>query len=366
MPIPFLDLKAQYASIKPEIDTAVFGVLESCHFIGGETLKRFERNFATYSGAAHAVGTCSGTSALHLALLGAGVKRGDEVITACNTFIATTEAITHAGGRPVLVDVDEATQLIDPALVEAAITPRTTCIVPVHLYGQPADMGAIREIARRRGLKVVADAAQSHGAAIDGDRGKTLGDTTAFSFYPGKNLGAAGDAGLVATNDGDVAAYMRALGDHGSREKYHHQYEGWNYRLDALQAAILDVKLKHLDRWTDARRAHAARYDRAFAGSPVVPIHAVPGRRHVYHLYVVRVPDRDGTVAQLKEQGIGTGIHYPLPLHLQPAYAHLGLKKGAFPVAEKVVAQIVSLPMYAELADGMVDEVAAAVIASAS
>jgi dTDP-4-amino-4,6-dideoxygalactose transaminase len=365
MPIPFLDLKAQYASIKPEIDAAVMSVLESCHFIGGETLKRFERNFAAYIGSAHAVGTCSGTSALHLALLGAGVSRGDEVITACNTFIATTEAITHAGARPVLVDVDETTQLIDPARVEAAITPRTTCIVPVHLYGQPADMDAIRDIARRRGLKIVADCAQSHGADIGGDRRKTLGDTSAFSFYPGKNLGAAGDAGLVATDDPDVASYMRALGDHGSREKYHHQYEGFNYRLDAIQAAILDVKLKHLDDWTEARRAHAARYDRAFAGSPVIPIQAAPGRRHVYHLYVVRVPDRERTISHLKERGISTGIHYPLPLHLQPAYAHLGLKSGAFPVAEKVVSHIVSLPMYAEMTDAMVDEVATAVVESA-
>jgi dTDP-4-amino-4,6-dideoxygalactose transaminase len=365
MAIPFLDLKAQYASIKPEIDAAVMGVLESCHFIGGETLKRFERNFASYSGAAHAVGSCSGTSALHLALLGAGVKRGDEVITACNTFIATTEAITHAGARPVLVDVEEETQLIDPERVEAAITPKTTCIVPVHLYGQPADMDAMRDIAKRRGLKVVADAAQSHGSAINGDRKKTLGDTTAFSFYPGKNLGAAGDAGLVATDNEDTAIFMRTLGDHGSREKYHHQYEGWNYRLDAMQAAILDVKLKYLDKWTDARRAHAARYDREFAGSNVIPIKSAPGRRHVYHLYVVRVPDREKAMAHLKEKGVGVGIHYPLPLHLQPAYAHLGLKKGSFPIAEKVVSQIVSLPMYAELTDGMVDEAAAAVIEAA-
>lgn len=365
MAIPFLDLKAQYASIKPEIDAAVMGVLESCHFIGGENLKRFERNFASYMGAQHAVGTCSGTSALHLALLGAGVKRGDEVITAVNTFIATTEAITHAGARPVLVDVDEATQLIDPARVEAAITPRTTCIVPVHLYGQPADMDAIRDIAKRRGLKVVADAAQSHGSDINGDRRKTLGDTTATSFYPGKNLGAAGDAGMIMTDNEDAAVFMRTLGDHGSREKYHHQYEGWNYRLDAMQAAILDVKLKYLDKWTEARRSHAARYDRAFAGSNVVPIKAAPGRRHVYHLYVVRVPDREKAMARLKEKGIGVGIHYPIPLHLQPAYAHLGLKQGAFPVAEKVVPQIISLPMYAELTDAMIDEAAAAVIEAA-
>ncbi|HEX5132458.1 MAG TPA: DegT/DnrJ/EryC1/StrS family aminotransferase [Candidatus Krumholzibacteria bacterium] len=366
MAIPFLDLKAQYASIKPEIDAAIAGVVESCGFIGGETLHRFERNFAAYSGAKHAVGCCSGTSALHLALKGVGVERGDEVITACNTFIATTEAIAHAGGTPVLVDVDEATQLIDPEKVEAAVTPRTKAIVPVHLYGQPADMDAIRDIARRKGLRVVADAAQSHGSDIGGDRSRTLGDTTAFSFYPGKNLGAYGDGGLVATDDADVAVYMRALGDHGSKEKYHHLYEGWNYRLDALQAAVLDVKLKYLDRWTDARGAHAARYNAAFAGTPVKPVQAAPGRRHVYHLYVVRVPDRERTLAHLKEKGVGAGIHYPIPLHLQPAYAHLGMKKGAFPVAERVVASIVSLPMYAELTGAMVDEAAAAVIESVS
>jgi len=365
MAIPFLDLKAQYASIKPEIDAAVMGVLESCGFIGGENLKRFERNFAAYMGATHCVGSCSGTSALHLALLGAGVKRGDDVITAVNTFIATTEAITHAGATPVLVDVEESTQLIDPARIEAAITPKTTCIVPVHLYGQPADMDAIRAIAKRRGLKIVADAAQSHGSAIDGDRKKTLGDTTATSFYPGKNLGAAGDAGAVLTDSEDTAVFMRTLGDHGSKEKYHHQYEGWNYRLDAMQAAILDVKLKHLDKWTAARRSHAARYDKAFKGTNVIPIQAAPGRTHVYHLYVVRVPDREKTMARLKEKGVSVGIHYPIPLHLQPAYEHLGLKKGAFPVAEKVIPQIISLPMYAELTDAMVDEAAAAVIEAA-
>jgi dTDP-4-amino-4,6-dideoxygalactose transaminase len=365
MPVPFLDLKAQYASIKPEIDAAIKDVVESCHFIGGEHVRGFERNFATYSGASYGVGSCSGTSALHLALLGAGVARGDEVITACNTFIATTEAITHAGARPVLVDVDEATQLIDPERVQAAITPRTRAIVPVHLYGQPADMAAIRDIARRHGLKVIADAAQSHGSAIDGDRRKTLGDTTAFSFYPGKNLGAYGDAGLVATDDEGAATLMRTLADHGSREKYHHIYEGWNYRLDAIQAAVLDVKLAHLDSWTERRRAHAARYDKKFAGSDVRPISATPGRTHVYHLYVVRVRDRDRVIARLKEAGIGTGIHYPLPLHLQPAYAYLGQTKGTFPVAEKVVAEIVSLPMYAEMTDAMVDEVAAATIAAA-
>lgn len=365
MPVPFLDLKAQYASIKSEIDAAIAGVVESCHFIGGETVRGFESRFAAYSGAAHGVGSSSGTSAVHLALLGAGVQRGDEVITACNTFIATTEAITHAGATPVLVDVDEDTQLIDPERVEAAITPRTRAIVPVHLYGQPADMDAIRDIARRHDLKVVADSAQAHGAAIDGDRKRILGDTTSFSFYPGKNLGAYGDAGLVATDDEEAATLIRTLGDHGSREKYHHTHEGWNYRLDAIQAAVLDVKLKHLDRWTELRRAHAARYDRAFAGTDVRPLSCATGRTHVYHLYVVRVRDRDRVIARLKESGIGAGIHYPIPLHRQPAYAHLNLGPGSFPVAEKVVAEIVSLPMYAELTDAMVDEVAAATIDAA-
>jgi dTDP-4-amino-4,6-dideoxygalactose transaminase len=365
MGVPFLDLKAQYASIKSDIDAAIAGVVESCGFIGGETVRRFERNFASYSGAAHAVGSCSGTSALHLALLGVGVQRGDEVITACNTFIATTEAIMHAGAKPVLVDVDEDTQLIDPARVESAITPRTRAIIPVHLYGQPADMDAMRTIASQFNLKLVADAAQSHGSAIANDRKKTLGHTTAFSFYPGKNLGAYGDAGLVATDDEGVATHMRALGDHGSKEKYHHIYEGWNCRLDAIQAAVLDVKLKHLDAWTERRRAHAARYHKAFAGTAVQPIVAAPGRTHVYHLYVVRVPDRDLVISRLKERGIATGIHYPLPLHLQPAYAHLGHQVGSFPIAEKVVARIVSLPMYAEMTDAMVDEVAEATIKAA-
>lgn len=365
MPIPLVDLKAQYQSIKAEVDPAIMNIVETCAFVMGKEMYAFEEDFARFCGVKYGVAVSNGSDALHLALQACGIGPGDEVITVPNTFIATTEAITHAGARPVLVDVDETTQLIDPARVEAAITPRTTCIVPVHLYGQPADMDAIRDIARRRGLKIVADCAQSHGADIGGDRRKTLGDTSAFSFYPGKNLGAAGDAGLVATDDPDVASYMRALGDHGSREKYHHQYEGFNYRLDAIQAAILDVKLKHLDDWTEARRAHAARYDRAFAGSPVIPIQAAPGRRHVYHLYVVRVPDRERTISHLKERGISTGIHYPLPLHLQPAYAHLGLKSGAFPVAEKVVSHIVSLPMYAEMTDAMVDEVATAVVESA-
>jgi dTDP-4-amino-4,6-dideoxygalactose transaminase len=362
MRIPFLDLKAQYKAIKPEVDAAIFEVVESCQFVGGEYVRRFEGNFAEFTGARFAVGASSGTSAIHLALVGLGIGPGDEVITAANTFIATTEAITHSGARVVLVDVDEETQLIDSAAVEAAITSNTKAIIPVHLYGQPADMDAIRDIAERHSLRVIADAAQSHGADIDGDRKRILGDCTTFSFYPGKNLGAYGDAGMVVTNNEETANLMRALADHGSSKKYHHFAEGWNYRLDGIQAAVLDVKLRHIDQWTESRRSRAARYDAAFAGTSVVPICALPGRRHVYHLYVARLSDRDAAIEQLRDRGIASGIHYPVPLHLQPAYEHLGKGKGSYPIAEKVTSEIISLPMFPELTDEMVDEVAAAVI----
>jgi dTDP-4-amino-4,6-dideoxygalactose transaminase len=362
MRIPFLDLKAQYATIKPEVDEAIQAVVDSCAFVSGPFVKKFEESFAAYTGAGFGVGASSGTSAIHLALVALGVGPGDEVITPCNTFIATTEAITHAGAKVVLVDVDEDTQLIDPSAVEAAITPATKAIVPVHLYGQPADMAAIRDIASRHGLLVVADAAQAHGADVGGDRRAILGDCTTFSFYPGKNLGAYGDAGMVVTDSEETAARMRALADHGSNRKYHHFAEGWNYRLSGIQAAVLEVKLRHLDAWTEARRSRARRYDDAFAGTGVRPIRALADRRHVYHLYVVRVGDRDTMIAALGDRGIASGIHYPLPLHLQPAYAHLGLGRGAFPAAEKVTAEIISLPMYPELTDEMVDEVAASVI----
>jgi dTDP-4-amino-4,6-dideoxygalactose transaminase len=362
MSIPFVDLKAQYSTIKPEIDEAIAGVVESCWFVGGPSVKGFEENFAAYCGAAHGVGSSSGTSAIHVALVALGVGPGDEVITACNTFIATSEAITHAGARPVFVDVEDDTQLIDPEKIEAVITPKTKAIIPVHLFGQPADMDAVKAVADRHGLKVLADAAQAHGSDIDGDRRKILGDATSFSFYPGKNLGAYGDAGMVVTDDADVAATMRMLSDHGSPQKHRHVAEGWNYRLDAIQAAVLDVKLRHLDTWTEGRRSRAARYNAAFAGADnVTPVVEIAGRRCVYHLYVVRVSDRDALGEALKERGIAWGIHYPGPLHLQPAYEYLGYKKGDFPVGEKCANEIISLPMFAELTDEMVDEVAAAV-----
>jgi dTDP-4-amino-4,6-dideoxygalactose transaminase len=362
MNIPFVDLKAQYRAIKPEIDAAISGVVESCWFVGGPVVKRFEDNFAAYCGAARGAGTSSGTSAIHLALVALGVGPGDEVITACNTFIATSEAISHAGARPVFVDVEEDTQLIDPEKIEKAITPRTKAIIPVHLFGQPADMDAVKDIARRHGLKVLSDAAQAHGSSIDGDRRRILGDATAFSFYPGKNLGAYGDAGMVVTDDGDVADRVKMLADHGSPQKYRHLVEGWNHRLDAIQAAVLDAKLPHLDAWTDARRSRAAAYNAAFDGADnVTPVVERPERRHVYHLYVVRVKNRDALGEALRERGIATGIHYPGPLHLQPAYEYLGHRKGDFPVGERCAEEIISLPMFAELSDEMVAEAAAAV-----
>ncbi|MFH1754143.1 MAG: DegT/DnrJ/EryC1/StrS family aminotransferase [Candidatus Latescibacterota bacterium] len=361
MSIPFVDLKAQYATIKDEINEAVSEVVESAWFVGGPKVAAFEKNFAKYVGGKYAVGSSSGTSALHMGIAALGIGPGDEVITATNTFIATTEAITHAGAKTVLVDVEDDTLLIDPNCVEAAITPKTKAIIPVHLYGQPVDMKPIRDIASRHSLKIIADAAQAHGAAIDGDRSAIHGDVTCYSFYPGKNLGAYGDAGMVVTDDKDIADKAAMMSDHGRHEKYTHKIEGYNYRLDAIQAAVLDVKLRHLDEWTKRRRSRAKRYSDAFAGGPVRVVGEQAGRHHVYHLYVVRSKDRDKLGDELRERGIATGIHYPIPLHLQEAYKHMGLKKGTFPVAEASAREIISLPMFAELTDEMVDEVVAAV-----
>lgn len=361
MKIPFVDLKAQYRNIKEEIGVAVSEVLETTQFIGGEKLARFEEEFAHYVDAEHAVGASSGTSAIHLALAALDIGRGDEVITAANTFIATTEAITVTGAKPVLVDVLDDSLNIDPEKVEAAITPRTRAIIPVHLYGQSADMDAVRDIASRRGVRLVADAAQAHGARYKGARKGIQGEITCFSFYPGKNLGAYGDAGAVVTDDGKLAKKMRALADHGSYKKYYHTFEGFNYRLDTLQAVILGVKLRYIDQWTEDRRSRAVRYDKEFADGPVRPVRETPGNFHVYHLYVVRSPKRDELLEGLGKRGIAAGIHYPIPLHLQEAYASLGFKEGAFPVTEKAAEEIVSLPMFAELTDEQVDAVATAV-----
>lgn len=355
--IPFVDLRAQYRAIKPEIEAAIARVLDCGQYVLGDEVATFEREFAAYSGAAHGVAVNSGTSALHLALLAAGVAPGDEVITTPHTFIATVAAIGYAGARPVFVDIDPRRFTIDPDRIEAAITLRTRAIIPIHLYGQPADMDPILEIARRRGLVVVEDAAQAHGAEYKGRRVGGIGDLGCFSFYPGKNLGAYGEGGAVVTNSPDYARTLRMLRDWGAERKYHHVLKGFNYRMESLQGAILRVKLRHLEAWTEARRSRAARYDDLLAGSGVETPAALPHNRHVYHVYAVRHPRRDDLQRALADRGVQTGIHYPIPVHLQPAHADLGYRSGDFPRAERAAAEVLSLPLYPELADEAIERV---------
>jgi dTDP-4-amino-4,6-dideoxygalactose transaminase len=343
--------------IKDEVAAAIARVLESSHFVLGDEVAAFEEEFAAYCEARHAVALNSGTSALHLALLAAGVRAGHEVITAPNTFIATCEAISYTGARPVFVDVDPATHLLDVMGLETAITPRTRAIIPVHLYGQPADLDPMLEVARRHGLAVVEDACQAHGARYKGRRVGALGLAGCFSFYPAKNLGAYGDGGALVTNDATVAETVRRLRDHGQSRRYYHDTIGYNYRLDALQAAILRVKLRYLDAWTAARRRHAARYTALLADTRVVTLAEASYAQAVYHLYVVQVPDRDALREELARAGIDTGIHYPVPCHLQRAYADLGHKPGDFPNAERAAASILSLPMYPELTEAQMSRV---------
>lgn len=362
MNIPLVDLKAQYRAIQPEVDGAVQRVLDKASFILGPEVNSFEAAFADYCDAAGCVGVASGTAALQLALMACGVGPGDEVITASHTFIATAEAIAWAGARPVLVDIDPETYTLDPDRVAAAVTDRTRAVVPVHLYGYPADMVALAEIAERHGLWLIEDAAQAHGAEIDGRRVGGLGHLGCFSFYPGKNLGAYGDAGAVTGNDAALLDRVRSLRNHGrSRAKYEHEEIGFGERLDALQAAVLAAKLPHLEDWTNARRAHAARYGELLAGAPVRLPCAAATSRHVYHLYVVQVRDRDGLLQHLKAEGIQAGIHYPVPLHRQPALAALGYGELKLPNTEAAAAAIVSLPMYPELTDEQLVRVATAV-----
>lgn len=349
MHVPFVDLKAQYSSIQLEVALAIQEILDTCGFIGGEPVESFEREFATYSDARFAIGVANGTDALHLALRAMGVGGGDEVITAANTFIATAAAIRMAGATPVFVDIDPDTYTIDPALIEAAITPRTRAIVPVHLYGQPTDMGPIMEIAERRGLLVLEDAAQAHGAEYGGRRIGSIGHAAAFSFYPGKNLGAYGDGGAITTNDEALAARLAQLRDHGRTTKYEHAVVGYNSRLDAIQANILRVKLRYLDLWNEQRRAAATRYAEGLAGAGLATPCVRPGSTHVYHLYVVETPDRAALQAQLAAAGVSSGIHYPVPLHLQPAFRELGYRPGDMPRSEAATARILSLPMFPEL-----------------
>lgn len=359
--IPFVDLKAQYHSIKPEVDAAIMGVLESSQFVLGAEVAAFEAEFAAYCQAQFAIGVNSGASALHLALLAAGLGPGDEVVTVPFTFVATVAAIVYIGARPVFVDIEPRSFTIDANLIEQAITPRTKAILPVHLYGQPADMDPILEIGRRHGLTVIEDAAQAHGAEYKGQRVGSLGDLGCFSFYPGKNLGAYGEGGAVTTNSATYAQTIRMLRDWGGERKYHHVLKGYNYRLDALQGAVLRVKLHHLRAWTEARRAHAARYDQLLADNGVHTPEPMPYAHHVYHIYAVRTPKRDALLQTLHAEGIQAGIHYPIPVHLLAAYSDLGYVGGDFPHSERASDEVLSLPMYAELPDSAIDSVAACV-----
>jgi dTDP-4-amino-4,6-dideoxygalactose transaminase len=356
--IPFVDLKAQYHSIKDEIHIAIDKVLESSQFVLGDEVAAFENEFAAYAGGQYGIGVNSGTSALHIAFLAAGIGPGDEVITTSFTFIATIAAIEYAGARAVLVDIDPQTYTIDVSKIERAITQRTKAIVPVHLYGQAADMDPILEIARKHGLLVIEDAAQAHGAEYNGHRVGSLGDFGCFSFYPGKNLGAYGEGGFVVTNNADYAHTLHLLRNWGEESRYHHDLKAFNYRMEGLQGAILRVKLRYLENWTEARRAHATVYNNLLADTGLALPATRPYNRHVYHIYAIRVPQRDNVQQALRDQGVQTGIHYPIPVHLQKAYSNLGYKAGDFPQSELIAAEILSLPMYAELSDSSIEVVA--------
>jgi dTDP-4-amino-4,6-dideoxygalactose transaminase/acetyltransferase-like isoleucine patch superfamily enzyme len=359
--VPFMDLKAQYRSIKSEIAPAIDKILESCAFVLGEEVAAFEREFAAYQNAEIGIAVNTGTSALHLALLSAGVGPGDEVITIPFTFVATVAAIGYTGAKPVFVDVDPRTLTMDVSRIEAAITPRTKVILPVHIHGQAADMDPIMEIARRHGLVVIEDACQAHGAEYKGRRVGSIGDLGCFSFYPGKNLGAYGEGGMVLTNDQNKAKTIRSLRDWGAESKYTHVLKGYNYRMEGMQGAVLRVKLRHLETWTEARRACAKRYDELLAGTRAKLPYQEPANRHVYHIFAIRVPLRDKFQAELGARGIQTGIHYPIPVHLQPAYAELGHKVGDFPCSEAASNEVLSLPMFAELTAEQQQQVARSV-----
>lgn len=359
MNVPFLDLKLHHQPLRAEIEAAIREVLDSCAFAGGPFVTRFEEDFAAFCRAPHAIGVGNGTDALWLALLALGVGPGDEIITAPTTFMATAEAISFCGATPVFVDVQESTYNLDPSGLERALSPRTKAIVPVHLFGQPADMDPILEFANRKGLPVVEDACQAHGAEYKGRPVGTLGVAGCFSFYPGKNLGAIGEAGAVTTRDTELANRIKVLREHGQAKKYFHSHIGWNARMDGIQAAALRVKLRHLARWNELRRQHAAQYHQLLASlSQVVLPQEASYARHVFHIYPIRVARRDDLLAELGRRGVGCGIHYPVPVHLQDAYRHLGLAKGTLPVAEKCAEEFLSLPMFPELTAQQVEFVA--------
>jgi len=361
MAIPFGDLKLQYQTLKVELDEAIRSVLENGWFVLGKNVAAFEEEFGSYCGATFAVGVGNGTDALQLALMACDIGPGDEVITVPNSATFTALAISGTGAKPVFVDIHPDTYNMDPEKLEQAIGPHTKAIMPVHLYGQPADMDAILAIARKHSLLVIEDAAQAHGALYKGKRVGTLGDIGCFSFYPSKNLGAFGDGGLVTTNQPEIADRVRMLRNGGQKSRYDHQLLGINSRLDEMQAAILRVKLPYLDKWNNARRHIAALYTALLGDSQVEPPLEMPSAQHVYHLYVIRCLDRQGLQEHLAKEGVETAIHYPTPIHLQGAYRWLGLNRGAFPVAERYADEILSLPVYPELTDTKVRQIANAI-----
>lgn len=362
MKVPFLDLKAQHEAIKNEIGPAIQKVMDNTAFAGGPFVKEFEDNFASFCRCGHAVGVASGTDALWAALLALGIGPGDEVITVPNTFIATVEAISFCGATPVFIDIDEKTFNMNPDLLEKSISQKTKAVIPVHLYGQMADMDPIMKIAAQHGLHVIEDASQAHGAEYKGKSAGSIGDAGCFSFYPGKNLGACGEAGAVVTNNAEIEQKIRMFRDHGQSRKYHHAMIGWNSRMDGIQGAVLNVKLKHLADWTELRRQNAASYNELLTGlDGVVIAQEAEYARHVYHIYPILVQNRDALIADLAEKEIFCGIHYPVPVHLTEAYRFLGYGRGSFPVTEKCADRLISLPMFPELKREQIEFVANAI-----
>jgi dTDP-4-amino-4,6-dideoxygalactose transaminase len=361
--IPFLDLKKQYKMIRSEILESITTVLDGGSFVLGPAVEEFESKFGRFTDSKSVVAMNSGTSALHLGLLAAGVEHGDEVITVPHTFVATVSSILYTGAKPVFVDIDPDSYTMDPDKLEAAITNKTKVIVPVHLYGQPADMGPIMEIARKHNLIVMEDAAQAHGAEYQGKRCGSIGHLAGFSFYPGKNLGAYGEGGALTTNDSNIAKRARMLRDWGQEKKYHHVMVGYNARMEAIQGAVLSVKMKYIDDWTERRREIANRYNNELAEAKKIILPKIyRDRKHVYHIYCVLVQDRENFMKYLLNEGVGSGIHYPFPIHLLEGYSFLGYSAGQFPVAERVASQCVSIPMYPEMTDSMIESVIAAIL----
>jgi len=360
-PVPLIDLKAQFQPIKEEVLKEFESIFESMYLFLGKNVQALEKEFAEYCDCAHGIGVGSGTDALHLALLACGVKPGDEVITTAYTFIATFEAIAYVGAIPVFVDIDPKTYLMDPSLVERAITPKTKAIIPVHIYGQMVDMDPIMDIARKRGLKVIEDACQAHGATYKGRKAGSIGDAGCFSFYFSKNLGGYGEGGFVTTNDAEINSNVRLLRDHGSPRKYEHDYIGFNARLDELQAAVLRIKLRSLDKWNQLRRAHAGRYNELLANAGVVTPFIDPRGESVYHLYVIRTPQREALREKLIGKQIGVAIHYPIGIHEQVAFRNYSKQQFSLPVTESVCKEVLSLPMYPELSAEQIEYVAACV-----